>query len=626
MGLHHELRDYLSRKLQPGEPQTYVEGGGNQDQPDYFKAEDRTRDQLAEFEEIYKRGGPVAQLIDIRAHMTFGTGTTFESEDEDEIEGQTVTEWLDEEFNDRDNLLTEIGRDAYIYGDSLGEHVETRGGGFSHLENINPKTMEPEWDNHGTIRQWEQVIKTRRGKKISQTFDADEVAHFTLQSLGRSPFGISLIGQNIDEIQRFAKNQEAIANYLRLHGFPKYHIQVGREDGPAVNDKQLKRVRGRFRDFDEKTNFTTGVDVNMEALDTASAEIEGISQHDMQSLAMGMGVPLEWTNYGGDGMGTGKPAESRMAMFERQARAEQRKMADQFIQQVVRPVLEEYSPFPRDVDVDLRFGDVVSDQSSTAEWLQNFKDDFTLDERREMLGFSGFDGDTEDLGTQAPSDNQEEGQGGIFMGDGTGNRSLSELAQDTNEEDAVLLEVFEHVVWGEDSERGLFTFDDEDVPQFAIERIKEAVNQGALFGQIDSISSGQRQELRETLLDSLEERHGWSLDSLRDNLRETISGLSKQDAEVIARTETASIVNNAREIGYEERAGDEELLFKWVGPNDHRETEACEELKERTEGGVTMEKLVEIEQEVQDEYFPDLAFRKHVIHPNERHTFVRATN
>jgi len=69
----------------------------------------------------------------------------------------------------------------------------------------------------------------------------------------------------------------------------------------------------------------------------------------------------------------------------------------------------------------------------------------------------------------------------------------------------------------------------------------------------------------------------------------------------------------------------DEAVFEWIGPDDHRTTDACEWLKEQTEGGVTMDRLVELQREAQRKFFPDLdRFRRHVVHPNERHSFSEA--
>jgi hypothetical protein len=413
-------KSWVKRRLSPG-TSTFVHGGGNDsDSRSYHDPHERSTQRLEEFESIYERGGPVASLIDTRALMAFGTGAEFTSDEDERYQAardgevQTVSEWLNAQFDNLDNLLVDIGKDAYIYGDSLGEIVETRAGQFSHVCLVNPKTMKPFWDDHGRIHRWVQEITKPDGDEITRPFHADEIPHFKLKSVGRSPLGISLIEQNYDEIKRFARNQEAIENAMRLHGFPKYHIKVGREGAGQVPDGDLRRVRARFRNFNEKTNWTTGRDIEIDTVDTTKTEFEGLAEHDLMILAAGFGVPEEMAGLGRGS--TEATAKVRLQSFERNARAEQRKLADQFIEQIVRPVLDRYSPFPRDVDVSLEFGDVVSDQTATAEWLSIFKEYYTPDEVREKMG-DGPAPEDEELGP--PGGAEQGGMGGGFTSFGT---------------------------------------------------------------------------------------------------------------------------------------------------------------------------------------------------------------
>lgn len=429
MSIFDRARDWAARRIMQ-EPETFVEGGGNTDDS-FHERFNRTRENLDEFESIYERGGPVAQLIDTRALMAFGTGVEFVSDDDRDIVGAvngeqlSVTEWLDDAFDNLDDLLVQIGKDAYIYGDALGEIVENESGEFDRVELVNPKTMSPEWNDHGTIQTWEQEIKSTRGQWKTRTFDPDAIAHLKLHRVGRRPIGISLIEQNYDEIQRFASNQEAVQNALQLHGFPKYHIKVGKPDSAqVVNDPALRRVRKRFRNFDEKTNWVTGRDIDIGQIDTGETHIEGITEHDLMVLAAGFGVPEEMAGLGRGS--TEATAKVRLQSFERMARSEQRILADQFIEQVVRPVIARYSPFPRDIDLGVEFGDVVSDQTATAEWLAQFREYYTVDEVREKLGDTPAPDDA-DLGPPegAMPDAQAGGPFGMNADDQTADASAS---------------------------------------------------------------------------------------------------------------------------------------------------------------------------------------------------------
>lgn len=170
---------------------------------------------------------------------------------------------------------------------------------------------------------------------------------------------------------------------------------------------------------------------------------------------------------------------------------------------------------------------------------------------------------------------------------------------------------------------------DEDVPDYVLEQIRDVINDGVVFDRFESIAGDVRDEVERVLEDKLTQPQGWSLTSIVDEFEEIFPGVDRDDLEVVARTESAKVLNESRERGYEDQPGSEDFLFKWQGPDDSRTTDACDELKELTNpdyGGEPrpMGELVRLQRQVQSEHFPRLSFRKHTVHPNERHTFVRA--
>jgi hypothetical protein len=107
---------------------------------------------------------------------------------------------------------------------------------------------------------------------------------------------------------------------------------------------------------------------------------------------------------------------------------------------------------------------------------------------------------------------------------------------------------------------------------------------------------------------------------------------SFSDAQRIARTETASVVNTAREEGYKQQ-GQGDDLFYWSGNLDNRTTDACRWLIEKTNpnhGGdpVSLEELKDLIEEAptHDDDMDDNMARpeNYTVHINERKTFIRA--
>ncbi len=204
--------------------------------------------------------------------------------------------------------------------------------------------------------------------------------------------------------------------------------------------------------------------------------------------------------------------------------------------------------------------------------------------------------------------------------------------QQVQKQDDLLLEAHKQQIWPESLEaiEKATWSGDEVVPEYVKDHIREAINAGnAVFQAIESIPEQAQQKLEGLLEENLTQDQGWSLNSIVEDMQDAFPGVDKEDLEVVARTETSSVLNEARERGYESFEGSADDRFYWQGPSDARTTEACEELKERTNpqyGGdpVSMNELVRMEEDVHQQHFPHLAaFRKHTIHPNERHTFVR---
>lgn len=214
-------------------------------------------------------------------------------------------------------------------------------------------------------------------------------------------------------------------------------------------------------------------------------------------------------------------------------------------------------------------------------------------------------------------------------GSGTDDQSEDKSSQKAAKTDAVLLRAYRRQIMPPslDAIEKRSWSSDEDVPEYVVEALQSVVDEGAVFDDFKSLPGRVADTITDTLTDALTEPSGWSLDSIVDRMSDALPRADPDDLEVVARTESAKVLNEAREEGYRDR-GQDDSKFKWVGPQDSRTTDACEELKDRTNpdhGGtpVSLPELVDEERDVHDEYFDRLEFRKHVIHPNERHTFVR---
>jgi len=253
--------------------------------------------------------------------------------------------------------------------------------------------------------------------------------------------------------------------------------------------------------------------------------------------------------------------------------------------------------------------------------------------------------DVEDGTMQEGNAGSSGGGGGGLFGAGGGGSSTSSSVDAAKSEDTIvktdeeaivldryLLDVHASQITPEtvdDIQKAAWT-GDQSVPDYVFDAIKWAIEKGgAVFRDFDSIPDDVEDEVKGLLETNLTQPQGWSLDSIVDDAQEVFPGVDKSDLETVFRTETASVLNTAREKGYEDRGNaDTNDVFYWEGAEDSRITDACKELMKLTNprhGGTPrpMDELVQLEKQVHNKYFESLDFRRHIIHPNERKTFVR---
>jgi len=201
----------------------------------------------------------------------------------------------------------------------------------------------------------------------------------------------------------------------------------------------------------------------------------------------------------------------------------------------------------------------------------------------------------------------------------------------TEEWEHTMRELFDRV-WAEDTDKTLLEFSDTQIPEFVATRLRNVILSGdAVFSDIESLAGADLLDFRTQLADGLTQ-DGWTLGDITGRIMDIDDGIGREQAETIARTETAAAVNTAREQAYEETGMAEGEKFYWTGSLDNRTTEACRWLIQETNpnhGGtpVSLEKLRELiaEAPTHDPDMQDDLARpeNYVIHPGERKTYTR---
>jgi len=617
-------------------PSTRVDSGGTVNSYS-FKRQDIDHERLREVKDVRDSGGLVAQLVHAKALMNFGTGVEWNVEDdaatEEVVDGEPMTleAWLEDTFNDLDTIILDVGEDTIWYPYGAVEISETRGGNFGSIVPVEPYTLYPQTDRHGEIVNWIQETHGKGGT-YRESFEPDDIKHFIVnKSSARDKTGISQVLRSEEEITQYKENQRAMQNAIKMHGFPEWHVKAGREGAAPLDDNELRRIIQLFEDRRSKgdTVTATGPDVDLDRMDPGDIKLEEVTSNDLQQLALALGVPIEAVDFGSEGLGSGEQSKLRETILKLDILATQRTYTNQWMTEVIRPVVRDYSPFDHTVNMELELNDPLTGDLEMAELISKVGDYMETNEARAKLNLPERDDLEGEYG--APGDSgSDDGLENIFGG--------RELGSDT---DFSHLEAWErslmdmHAQAFENTNTRILNFTEGATPEFVKDRIRDTIlSGGGVFSDIEGINDSERMQLREYLTESLTS-DGWTIDGVADQLMQLDSIDDRNYAELVAESETAGILNTTRMNGYEEQ-GLGESLFYWSGntqSEDSRTTEACDWLIKQTnpfEGGdpVPKEQLKELIKEAPS-HDPDMNNNlarpdDWMVHPRERKQPVRA--
>jgi hypothetical protein len=410
-----------------GEPQTGVDSGGTLNEYSW-EGQEIDRNELRKVKDIRESGGVVATLFEKKALMKFGSGAEIQSENDD------LQQWLDEAFTTLDLLTLDLGSDGVWYPYGLGEIVETRGGDFSHIECVEPWTMVPKTDAKGNIRFWEQELQNKRQE--TDTYRPEEIGSITLnKASGRDNVGVSEVLRTEEEITQYRENQRAVNKAVEIAGFPHHIWTVGGEGMTPVNDTDLRRVRNLVDNMDGDTQFVVGSDINHDKITPADFNFEEITKRDLRMLTTAIGVPMELAGYGREGMGSGSEAQLIMDTLALENEVSRRRFETQFVEQFVRPVVKEYSPYNPDEEINMQINPFLDQKRDVAELIQKIGGYMTTEEVRNKLNLPNVEDEEIANSYRSPKQVEEaeeqpdqpaEGDGGFGLLNSDG-RNLQEV-------------------------------------------------------------------------------------------------------------------------------------------------------------------------------------------------------
>jgi hypothetical protein len=328
----------------------------------WYEKSDRDKKTLDKWETVYLQGGIASQCIDAYVYYILSNGHRFESEDDSSL--AKVEEFFD--MVDMDTVIECGIKDALVFGRCFQEIGNGMGSKSNTPVLVNPlpaKYFEVLTDKKGKVTGYKQVLYDPMTgmPTTSIPFTPDEILSFKLFDMSGSKYGCSLVQRSLDDIMHYAKISEATATAILRHGFPRYHIRVGRE-GERPDPIIFQQVDSEFRNLDAKNELVTNYDVVIENLDkNALPNIEDIVTWATSNLCVSLGVPEV-------AMGLGRGSTEASSYEEMQAFYDRISMLQKKIARCYQPLIDRITGKPGAVK--FIFNDAnPSDESTKADWV-----------------------------------------------------------------------------------------------------------------------------------------------------------------------------------------------------------------------------------------------------------------
>jgi len=327
-----QLRSFLYGNV----PKPKSQVVSNEESPSDFwnlKGDNRDYNHLIKLGKIYRRGGPVSEAIRTYANLVFSNG--FRVEGDDEELNQEVEEALD--MMGFEIIGPQLVIDALIYGDAFHEIGFGQGSKSDipvALFPRNPESFRIDADEYGLISSFTQVIGSElTGNRREIPLDINRVLHFSIENVGGSVYGISLIDAAYNDILFDATISEATAQAIKRHGFPRFHVRVGME-GEDIDEAIMRRVASQFKNLNSKQEFVTSHDIEIQNIDQmgqTNAKLYG--EWSTMRLCTALGIPEELLGLGRGS--TEATANVKLRAFYDKISSIQKKLARAFTQQVI---------------------------------------------------------------------------------------------------------------------------------------------------------------------------------------------------------------------------------------------------------------------------------------------------
>ena len=323
------LSNFIKRKNLSRE--TFV-SGGNKKQYSVPKSS-QPRIGAKELEMVYLRVPMVYTAINLKAIHTISPWFEIESDN------PFIPKFI-EEFNNKVEMklkLVQIMKHCFIYGNAYAEIVfddatETQVLDFVVLD---PKSMDVEYDDKGVVLNYVQKTAFKTIK-----LEPKRIAHFKINELADDFFGVGLIEPMYLTLTLWMNTENSIVNAVDRHGFPKYHIKVGKE-GTPINPDRIKNIGESFEDINSMNEFVTPWDVEINPIDTSGTlqNLDSILNYQLDNVSACLGVPQILLGKG-QGAANRSVGNIQLESWQREIRVYEGIISNVLVNKVYNPLLE----------------------------------------------------------------------------------------------------------------------------------------------------------------------------------------------------------------------------------------------------------------------------------------------
>lgn len=295
--------------------------------------------------------------------------------------------------SDLDSVILASATNALIFGDAFIEIIYNKKGIPTRLINVDPRTIEIQYNNHGDVINYIQKVQKKKIKIIPKY-----MCHLKLFDRPDSPYGISLIEPSLNTIQKKVRTDNAIFNSIIRHGMKKYMVVVGKVgDEELPPESVLTQIRSEIKDIDERSEFVIPWNVDIKTLDDKGVQgVEEYYNYFQTQMVIGLLCPEESLGLGANS--TQATAVVKAILYERMINSFQNKISRVIETDIFNKILQ--SNGLEEDSVDILFNQVTEqDEAMRAKWtgdlMKGFRTSnikpFTINEIRQKFGKKPID-------------------------------------------------------------------------------------------------------------------------------------------------------------------------------------------------------------------------------------------